>query len=77
MPQLEREEFNAYRKTMLQDYLYELIFKEGQSSAGQPDAGGLAMPSFGGDTNGLEITQRLEAVLPLLLLDVTTIQFTV
>lgn len=32
-PELIRDEFNAYRRTLLQDYLYELIFKEGTTTA--------------------------------------------
>lgn len=33
LPKLEREEFNAYRKTLLQYHLYELIFQEGASES--------------------------------------------
>lgn len=53
MPELVRDEFNAYKKTLLQDHLYELIFKEGQqsqhsSSSTSFTSNGLAdMPSLG------------------------------
>jgi hypothetical protein len=33
MPELVREEFNVYKKTLLQDYLYEAIFKESKSES--------------------------------------------
>ena len=33
MPELIRDEYNAYKKTLLQEHLYELIFKESKSSS--------------------------------------------
>ncbi len=43
MPELIRDEFNAYKKTLLQEHLYELLFKESSSSA-STSASSMEMP---------------------------------
>lgn len=51
MPTIEtvRDEFNAYKKTSLQEYLYELLFKDEES---EEESFSLAMPSLSSIDNG-------------------------
>ena len=72
MPKLERDEFNAYRKTLLQDYLYELIFRESQSTSSSPVLSpDFAMPSLG-EENAMtsDLAQKLDTSLPTFIEDV-------
>ena len=71
MPGLFRDEFNAYRKSMLQDYLYEMLFKEDESSSTASTSLSLMeMPSLSIgdkedqiDLNLQEIEQHMEELL--------------
>ena len=38
MPELVRDEFNAYKKTLLQEHLYEQIFKEASNQSASSSA---------------------------------------
>lgn len=48
---LEREEYNAYRKTSLQRHIYEFIFQEAQEEL--PFADGFTTSAWGGETGTL------------------------
>ena len=52
MPELGREEFNVYKKTIYQEYIYEFIFKEGKPST----CSGIELPDFSTDCEESSIT---------------------
>jgi hypothetical protein len=82
MPDLVRDEFNAYKMTMLQEYLYELLFKEASngSSSGASTACCSSLeelPSLGEDTErdlGTRL-QQLQALSLQFLTDVSGVTF--
>ncbi len=61
LPEMVREEYNAYRKTLLQFHLYEFIFKEASTSCeAMCDSTETPRPIFA------EELSALEAALPQL-----------
>jgi len=61
MPELIRDEFNAYKTTPLQEYLYELIFKE----ADHEPSSIMELPTFSFDSEeGLPDFTKVEALVP-------------
>eukprot|EP00826_Nyctotherus_ovalis_P005281 TRINITY_DN11189_c0_g1_i2.p2 TRINITY_DN11189_c0_g1~~TRINITY_DN11189_c0_g1_i2.p2 ORF type:complete len:155 (-),score=24.19 TRINITY_DN11189_c0_g1_i2:402-866(-) len=47
LPRMIRDEFNAYKKTALQEYLYELLFREGERESTASTAASLMEFSLG------------------------------
>lgn len=74
-PELSRDEFNAYRVTILQEYLYELIFKESNSTASSSFNSMGELPVFEEDQcNELnEQFQMLASAIPNLIEDVKAV----
>jgi hypothetical protein len=60
MPELVRDEFNAYKNTPLQEHLYELIFKE----ADQESSSSMEMPMSSFGPEELPDFAEVEALIP-------------
>lgn len=61
MPELVRDEFNAYKNTPLQEHLYELIFKEKDYES--EASWGKELGSFGTNEELPDFTE-IEALIP-------------
>ena len=62
MPELTREEFNVYKNTILQEHLYELIFKESQTSSTASNSLSLMeLPSLG-PSNESDLSTLLQEI---------------
>jgi len=66
LPELVRDEFNAYKRSLFQEYLYGLIFKE-SSSASSYAISSVFPPEFSGLTTQLE---HISALIPELISEV-------
>lgn len=63
IPELTRDEFNAYKRTLLQEHLYELIFKESQSSSTASNSLSLMeLPSLGPSSENNDLSAHMQVL---------------